>query len=73
MQDRHRKDVLQRDENGTWVDVANSQDIQALSLAAREGVAIDFPQVGAWRARVRGWLTGPQAYTLSVQQYFPIR
>jgi serine protease AprX len=64
---------LQRDENGTWVDVANSQDTQALSLTAREGVAIDYPQIGNWRARVRGWLTGPQSYTLSVQQYFPIK
>ncbi len=64
---------IQRDVDGTWTDVANSQDIQALSLTAREGVAIDYPQTGGWRALVRGWLTAPQAYTLSVQQYFPVR
>ena len=64
---------LQRDDNGTWVDVANSQDIQALSMAAREGVAIDNPQTGNWRARVRGWVNTVQAYTFTVQQYFPIR
>ncbi|HEX8172841.1 MAG TPA: S8 family serine peptidase [Thermoanaerobaculia bacterium] len=64
---------LQRDDNGTWVDVANSQDIQALSQTAREGVAIDAPQVGAWRARARGWVNTVQTYTLSLQQYFPIK
>lgn len=64
---------LQRDENGTWVDVANSQDIQALSMAAREGVAIDAPQTGPWRALARGWINTVQDYTITVQQYFPVR
>ena len=64
---------LQRDDAGTWVDVANSQDIQALSMAAREGVAIDHPQAGAWQALARGWINTVQAYTLTVQQYFPIK
>ena len=64
---------LQRDENGTWVDVANSQDIQALTMAAREGVAVDYPQIGAWRARARGWVNTVQTYTLTVQQYFPLK
>lgn len=64
---------LQRDENGTWVDVANSQDIQALTMAAREGVAVDYPQIGAWRARVRGWINTVQSYTFTVQQYFPMK
>jgi serine protease AprX len=64
---------LQRDENGAYVDVANSQDIQALSMAAREGVAIDYPGGGGWRAQVRGWTNAPQAYSVTVQQYFPIR
>lgn len=64
---------LQRDENGAWVDVANSQDIQALSMAAREGVAIDYPQAGAWRALARGWINTVQNYTFTVQQYIPLR
>lgn len=64
---------LQRSDNGTWVDVANSQDIQALTLAAREGVAVDYPQIGPWRARVRGWLNTVQTYTFTMQQYFPIK
>src|SRR5688500_14450207 len=64
---------LQRDENGTWVDVANSQDIQALTMAAREGVAVDYPQTGAWRALARGWTNTVQSYTFSMQQYFPLR
>lgn len=64
---------LQRNDNGTWVDVANSQDIQAITMAAREGVAIDYPQTGAWRARARGWLNTVQTYTFTVQQYFPIQ
>jgi serine protease AprX len=63
---------LQRDENGTFVDVANSQDIQALTMAAREGVAIDYPQAGAWRALARGWVNTVQSYTVTVQQYFPL-
>lgn len=54
-------------------DVANSQDIQALSMAAREGVALDNPPPGAWRAEVRGWISTLQSYTVTVQQYFPIR
>jgi serine protease AprX len=64
---------LQRDENGTFVDVASSQDIQALTMAAREGVAVDYPQAGAWRALARGWINTVQSYTLTVQQYFPLR
>jgi serine protease AprX len=55
------------------VDIANSQDIQALSMAAREGVAIDNPAAGGWRTEVRGWLNALQDYTVTVQQYFPIR
>ena len=55
------------------VDVANSQDIQALSMAAREGVSIDYPAAGGWRAEVRGWLNVLQDYTVTVQQYYPIR
>jgi serine protease AprX len=64
---------LQRGDNGAYVDVANSQDIQALTMAAREGVAVDNPQAGAWRAAARGWINTVQTYTLTVQQYFPIR
>lgn len=64
---------LQRDVDGTFVDVANSQDIQALSMAAREGVAVDYPQAGAWRALARGWINTVQSYTVTVQQYFPLR
>jgi hypothetical protein len=64
---------LQRDVNGTYVEVAGSQDIQALSMAAREGVAVDFPAGGNWRTEVRGWTNAPQAYSVTVQQYFPIR
>ena len=64
---------LQQDVNGTWVDVANSQDIQALSMAAREGVAIDYPQTGGWRALARGWVNTLQSYTLIQQQYFPVK
>jgi serine protease AprX len=48
-----------------------SQSTQALSQVALEGVAIDYPASGAWRADVRGWLTAPTSYTLTVQQYFP--
>ena len=54
-------------------DVANSQDIQALTMSAREGVAIDNPAGGSWRAEVRGWVSSLQSYTVTVQQYFPIR
>lgn len=64
---------LLRDSGGTWTDVANSQDIQALSMTAREGVAIDYPPSAPWRAEARGWINTLQAYTLTVQQYFPIR
>ena len=74
--DQYANDIdlyVQRDVDGTWVDVANSQDIQALTMAAREGVAIDYPQAGAWRARARGWLNTVQSYTFTMQQYFPIR
>lgn len=64
---------LMRNVDGTYVDVANSQDIQALSMTAREGVAIDYPQTGAWRAAARGWINTVQTYTLIQQQYFPIQ
>jgi serine protease AprX len=64
---------LQRDESGTWVDVANSQDIQALTMTAREGVALDYPQTGVWRARARGWVNTVQTYTFTAQQYFPLK
>lgn len=50
-----------------------SQDIQALSMAGREGVAVDYPSEGDWRADVRGWLNVPQDYTLTTQQYFPLQ
>jgi serine protease AprX len=49
-----------------------SQGTQALTLTAREGVPMDYPPAGNWRADVRGWLTAPQAYTLTVQQYFAL-
>ena len=64
---------LQRSVDGTWVDVANSQDIQALTMAAREGVAVDYPQIGGWRATARGWINTLQSYTVIQQQYFPIK
>jgi hypothetical protein len=54
------------------VEAAASQDTQALSQTAREGVAIDYPQAGTWTAEARGWLTLPQDYTLTIQQYLPI-
>ena len=52
---------------------AASQATQALSQTALEGVAIDYPATGGWRADVRGWLTTPTSYTLTVQQYFPVK
>lgn len=64
---------VQRNDNGTYVDVANSQDIQALSMAAREGVAVDYPQAAPWRALARGWVNTVQTYTFTMQQYFPIQ
>jgi len=64
---------LQRDVDGTWVDVASSQDVQALSMAAREGVAVDYPQPGAWRALARGWINTLQSYTVIRQQCFPLK
>ncbi len=57
----------------TWTQQAASQDTQALSQMAIEGAAIDNPAAGNWRADVRGWLNAPQTYTLTVQQYFPLR
>jgi serine protease AprX len=50
-----------------------SQNIQAITLTAREGVPIDYPAAGNWRAEVRGWLNAPQSYTLIIQQYFPLQ
>ncbi|HET7435883.1 MAG TPA: S8 family serine peptidase [Thermoanaerobaculia bacterium] len=65
---------LTRDDgSGTYVAVAASQDTQALSQTAREGVAIDAPPAGKWRSDVRGWLNTLQTYRLTVQQYFPIQ
>ena len=61
------------DGTGTYVQQGASQGTQALTLTAREGVAIDFPGAGNWQARVQGWLTAPQSYTLIVQQYFPLQ
>jgi serine protease AprX len=49
-----------------------SQDIQALSLEAREGAVLDVPTPGSWRAQVRGWLNTPEMYRLTVQKYFPL-
>ncbi len=49
-----------------------SQDIQALSLTALEGVAVDNPASGTWSAEARGWLNAPQSYTLRVETYFPV-
>lgn len=49
-----------------------SQDVQALSQSAVEGVALDNPAAGTWRAETRGWLNAPQAYTLQVTTYFPV-
>ncbi len=54
------------------VQVAASQDMQALSQSAREGAAVDYPASGEWVAEARGWLSAPQAFTLTIQQYFPI-
>ena len=51
----------------------DSQNTQAITLTAREGVPIDNPAAGNWRAEVRGWLTAPQSYTLIIQQYFPLQ
>ena len=53
--------------------VGASQGTQALTLTAREGVAVDYPPAGNWRAEVRGWLNAPQSYTLTIQQYFPLQ
>ncbi|HYX42538.1 MAG TPA: S8 family serine peptidase, partial [Pyrinomonadaceae bacterium] len=61
------------DGTGTFVQQGASQNTQALTLTAREGVAIDYPGAGNWQARVRGWLNAPQSYTLTVQQYFPLQ
>jgi serine protease AprX len=63
--------VDSQDSTGAFVQQGASQDTQALSMTAREGIAIDYPATGNWQARVRGWLNAPQAYTLTVQQYFP--
>jgi serine protease AprX len=52
--------------------VVASQDIQALTLAALEGAAIDYPVAGQWTARVRGWLNGPELYRVTVETYYPI-
>lgn len=68
---------LQREDTSTtpstWVAEGASQDFQALTLQAREGVAIDYPIAGNWRCEVRGWLNAPTAYTFTVQQYFPLK
>jgi serine protease AprX len=64
-------DLFVFDPNGAQA--AASQSTQALSQVALEGVAIDYPASGAWRADVRGWLTAPTSYTLTVQQYFPMK
>ena len=50
-----------------------SQDIQALSQEAREGAVLDFPAAGTWRAEARGWLTTPEMYRITVEQYYPVR
>jgi len=61
------------DGSGTFAQQGASQGQQALTLTAREGVAIDYPGAGKWQARVQGWLNAPQTYTLTVQQYFPLQ
>ena len=50
-----------------------SQDIQALSLEAREGAVLDMPAEGQWRAQARGWLNTPEMYRVTIQKYFPLR
>ena len=62
-----------RNVDGTFAQQAASQDTQALSQTAHEGVSIDYPVAGSWRADARGWLTAPQSYTLTIQQYFPLQ
>ncbi len=64
-------DLFLFDPSGTQAGA--SQATQALTQTALEGVAIDYPAAGQWRADVRGWLTAPTSYTLTVQQYFPVR
>ena len=63
-------DLFLFDPAGTQVGA--SQDIQALSLTALEGVAVDNPAAGTWSAEARGWLNAPQSYTLRVETYFPV-
>ncbi len=64
-------DLFLFDPSGTQAGA--SQATQALTQTAVEGVAIDYPAAGTWRAVVRGWLTAPASYTLTVQQYFPVK
>jgi serine protease AprX len=49
-----------------------SQDIQALSMEAVEGAALDMPAAGTWRGVVRGWLNAPESYVLKVETYHPV-
>jgi serine protease AprX len=65
--------LLRDDGTGTYVQQGASQAQQALTLTAREGVPMDYPPAGNWRAQVRGWLNTPQSYTLTIQQYFPMQ
>ena len=65
--------LFDQDGSGAYVQRVASQDTQALSQTAREGVAVDDPPAGNWRADVRGYLTATQAYTLTIQQYFPVK
>ncbi len=53
--------------------VGASQDVQALSGEGKEGVAVDNPTAGTWRAETRGWLNTPQAYEGTAQQYIPVK
>jgi serine protease AprX len=57
----------------TGVQAGASQSIQAVTTSAVEGVPMDSPAAGKWRADVRGWLTTPTSYTLMVSQYFPLK
>jgi serine protease AprX len=65
--------LFRDDGTGTYAQQGASQNIQAVTLTAREGVPVDYPAAGNWRAEVRGWLNAPQSYTLTVQQYFPLQ
>ena len=57
--------------NSTTPKIA-SQDIQALTQQAREGAVLDSPAAGSWRAEAQGWLTAPEMYRITVEQYYPL-